>query len=207
MTPEQVKRLRQRIMGLTAIASDRHWGDPRWTSGDIEGVLALIEERLELRRLLFGTHSCPGKYGDDGELQCNTCRIDFLRDEWGAISAQLHAEGLRELEARVGNVGGWLTWLTERDKLIAERDRLLSEIQALTAPVEVGGGAAATYRAIRDERDRLREALLEYGKHYGEFHSGVPTCAYLSDFPARRAGAQPCSCGLSIALGEQEPGR
>jgi hypothetical protein len=87
-------------------------------------VLALIEERLELRRLLFGTHSCPGKYGDDGELQCNTCRIDFLRDEWEAISAQLHAEGLRELEARVGNVGGWLTWLTERDKLIEERDRL-----------------------------------------------------------------------------------
>jgi len=30
----------------------------------------LLQENLELRMLLWGTHPCSGKYGDDGELQC-----------------------------------------------------------------------------------------------------------------------------------------
>lgn len=39
-----------------------------------------MEERL--RRLLWLRHGCPinNLYGDDGEMQCNFCMIDFKRD-------------------------------------------------------------------------------------------------------------------------------
>ncbi len=46
---------------------------------------------LALRKLLWIRHGCTiGLYGDDGELQCNECHIDFLRDspvdiEWRFI--------------------------------------------------------------------------------------------------------------------------
>lgn len=37
---------------------------------------------LELRRLLWLRHGCPfsALYGDDGEMQCHACQIDFKRD-------------------------------------------------------------------------------------------------------------------------------
>jgi len=45
-------------------------------------------EKLEadnyvLRWLLWLRHGCNGAslYGDDGEMQCNTCMIDFKRDD------------------------------------------------------------------------------------------------------------------------------
>lgn len=39
------------------------------------------DEEWELRRLLWLHHGCTeGIYGDDGEMQCNACRIDFVRD-------------------------------------------------------------------------------------------------------------------------------
>ena len=37
-------------------------------------------EEWELRRLLWLHHGCTGLYGDDGEMQCNACMIDFKRD-------------------------------------------------------------------------------------------------------------------------------
>ena len=56
------------------------------------------------------------------------------------------------------------------------------------------------------EVERLREALRRYGRHDGQVCGG-PTCDYLSDWPARRAGALPCTCGLSAALKDSEEGR
>ena len=40
------------------------------------------EEIRKLRILLWQNHACEGKYGDDGELQCNRLPfwIDFKRD-------------------------------------------------------------------------------------------------------------------------------
>jgi len=37
---------------------------------------------MRLRELLWAQHPCEGKYGDDGELQCNRLPffIDFKRD-------------------------------------------------------------------------------------------------------------------------------
>ena len=41
----------------------------------------MSEEQI-LRKLLWMRHGCPfhALYGDDGEMQCNVCRIDFKRD-------------------------------------------------------------------------------------------------------------------------------
>jgi len=37
----------------------------------------------KLRKLLWLNHGCPLMvlYGDDGEMQCPECRIDFKRDD------------------------------------------------------------------------------------------------------------------------------
>lgn len=34
----------------------------------------------EVRYLYFIHHKCVGRYGDDGEMQCNKCMLDFRRD-------------------------------------------------------------------------------------------------------------------------------
>lgn len=39
-----------------------------------------MDDNTHLRQLLFMSHPCPGRYGDDGEMQCGACRIDFKRD-------------------------------------------------------------------------------------------------------------------------------
>lgn len=40
------------------------------------------EENRKLRFLLWLNHGCsfPVLYGDDGEMQCNKCMIDFKRN-------------------------------------------------------------------------------------------------------------------------------
>jgi len=40
------------------------------------------EDNIALRKLLWLRHGCPvsALYGDDGEMQCPICMIDFLRD-------------------------------------------------------------------------------------------------------------------------------
>jgi hypothetical protein len=48
-------------------------------------VAALSEDAMSdkhLRKLLWLRHGCPisALYGDDGEMQCPVCKIDFLRD-------------------------------------------------------------------------------------------------------------------------------
>lgn len=48
------------------------------------------EENHDLRRILFYTHPCVGKYGDDGEMQCNSCGIDFKRMTPAEIAERLH---------------------------------------------------------------------------------------------------------------------
>jgi len=40
-----------------------------------------MNENMLLRKLLWLRHGCPphGLYGDDGEMQCSACGIDFKR--------------------------------------------------------------------------------------------------------------------------------
>lgn len=45
-------------------------------------VKDLQESEFSLRRMLWLRHGCPlsALYGDDGEMQCNACMIDFRRE-------------------------------------------------------------------------------------------------------------------------------
>ena len=45
-------------------------------------VQEVYEDVKKFRQLLWLNHGCPISklYGDDGELQCSQCRVDFLRD-------------------------------------------------------------------------------------------------------------------------------
>ncbi len=60
------------------------------------------------RKLLWIFHGCSGLYGDDGEMQCGKCLIDFRRDPIGIIQKQLTSRTLQKLaEAeRIRNEGG-----------------------------------------------------------------------------------------------------
>ena len=50
--------------------------------------MVLIKENKELRELLWLRHGCSffQLYGDDGEMQCTSCMIDFKRDSAEKIS-------------------------------------------------------------------------------------------------------------------------
>ena len=48
-----------------------------------------ISDEMELRKLLWLHHGCDGLYGDDGEMQCNKCHIDFKRDTIEEIETTL----------------------------------------------------------------------------------------------------------------------
>lgn len=49
-----------------------------------------MDENLLLRKLLWLRHGCPFRalYGDDGEMQCHNCCIDFKRDSAEKIEAR-----------------------------------------------------------------------------------------------------------------------
>jgi hypothetical protein len=54
-------------------------------------LVAGTVENTALRHLLFLAHGSPEHYlyGDDGERQCNTCMIDFNRDNPAEISQKI----------------------------------------------------------------------------------------------------------------------
>lgn len=56
-------------------------------------------ENLKLRELLWLGHGCQGLYGDDGEMQCGECRIDFLRQPAHEIEATFQRKALEKLKA------------------------------------------------------------------------------------------------------------
>lgn len=63
-------------------------------------VLARSKEENTLRKLLFMSHKHNGhpdaRYGDDGEMQCNTCFCDFVRDSAEGLSAKMGDWNMKE---------------------------------------------------------------------------------------------------------------
>ena len=51
-------------------------------SHPVDELVHKLGENLQLRKLLWLHHGCnlPALYGDDGEMQCHSCQIDFKRD-------------------------------------------------------------------------------------------------------------------------------
>lgn len=73
-----------------------------------ELVASLVEENRRLRRLLALAHdsSTHRTYGDDGELSCGACRVDFVRDPVRTIEEKLAARAMFELKAAAAR-GDW----------------------------------------------------------------------------------------------------
>ncbi len=66
--------------------------------GTSKRCLGLRESEMMLRRLLWEHHaSGHGLYGDDGEMQCNTCLLDFKRDSIDEIERVFLQARLRDM--------------------------------------------------------------------------------------------------------------
>lgn len=62
----------------------------------------MTDNELNLRRLLWLRHGCPihTLYGDDGEMRCSRCGIDFKRDSVSHIEVNLSKRACKELLTR-----------------------------------------------------------------------------------------------------------
>lgn len=84
-----------------------------------------MSNEQKLREMLFYSHGCTGKYGDDGEMQCNrTPMIDFKRDPVEEIERKLTVHGMQAFEEQ----GGWNT--VKALQRIAELEAKLREVEA-----------------------------------------------------------------------------
>ena len=66
---------------------DRNYNSETLISSLLEENKKLKEENLELRKIWWMYHGdhYGALYGDDGELQCSKCMIDFKRDSMDEI--------------------------------------------------------------------------------------------------------------------------
>jgi len=55
------------------------------------------DENRRLRKLLWLIHGHQGLYGDDGEMQCGQCQIDYKRDPIETIESKRWDRGIRQL--------------------------------------------------------------------------------------------------------------
>lgn len=56
-------------------------------------------ENRKLRELLWLSHGCVGLYGDDGEMQCGSCLLDFKRASIDEIVAAFRRRAMAKLAA------------------------------------------------------------------------------------------------------------
>ena len=69
----------------------------------------------EIRQTLWLGHGCQGLYGDDGEMQCGACCIDFKRDSFQRIAKLIRARP-----------NEWEKVLTEAAEKLMEQARIYS---------------------------------------------------------------------------------
>jgi hypothetical protein len=78
---------------------------------DLNTRVSLLEkDNMILRELLWLRHGCSiiNLYGDDGEMQCNKCGIDFKRDKPESIKQRfydLNKPAIIEYLKRTGQAG------------------------------------------------------------------------------------------------------
>jgi hypothetical protein len=92
----------------TAMALCSSRGDEDRVAEARDELARLRADNVRLRYLLARQHDGPRHmiYGDDGELQCGACFIDFRRDSVPDIEKKLHASGMRELQRMIDS-GEW----------------------------------------------------------------------------------------------------
>ena len=94
--PHICKLLNQRVYHV-----DRHPKLKPLSNCPLNQVLAEVAvDNITLRKLLWSRHGCHGAclYGDDGELQCNSCRLDFKRDSASSIATRLFDISIQKLK-------------------------------------------------------------------------------------------------------------
>jgi len=71
----------------------------KYNKGKVAKMAKMSNGEFILRKLLFLRHGCsiPDLYGDDGELQCNKCMIDFKRDSAELIEKKFHEIAINSL--------------------------------------------------------------------------------------------------------------
>lgn len=62
------------------------------------------ERELLLRKLLWLNHGCTLLYGDDGEMQCGKCLIDFKRDDPKLIERKLMLRHGKFVQTEYGEI-------------------------------------------------------------------------------------------------------
>lgn len=74
-------------------------------------------DELTLRQLLWLNHGCsPVRlYGDDGEMQCQTCMIDFKRSSPESIKRTFFLRGLERYNAEAERTRATLAELNRRN--------------------------------------------------------------------------------------------
>ncbi len=104
---------------------EQPWGDDRLkmngvfigcgTEGNADEIMALQADNRKLRYLLARQHDSATHriYGDDGELQCSACWIDFRLDTVADIERKLYEAGMRELQ-RLISFDEWPPALPQR---------------------------------------------------------------------------------------------
>ena len=71
-------------------------------------IAQLRSDNRKLRYLLARQHGSATHriYGDDGELQCSACWIDFRLDTVADIERKIYEAGMRELQGLIA-AGEW----------------------------------------------------------------------------------------------------
>jgi len=66
---------------------------------DEQKLARLERENVELRRMWWFNHGCEfsALYGDDGEMQCGSCLIDFKRDTVETIGERILSNALKSI--------------------------------------------------------------------------------------------------------------
>ena len=67
------------------------------------------EENMSLRKLLWLNHGCGfgALYGDDGEMQCHRCMLDFKRDSIEKIGRTFERSRIRQYQTIEDTKGMW----------------------------------------------------------------------------------------------------
>ena len=88
------------------------------------------QEEMFLRQMLWLSHGCPfpALYGDDGEMQCNSCMIDFKRMEPSEILSIRKKRAVENLQ-KMGMIKKMM--ITRYDDKITEPPYLTIQIDEM----------------------------------------------------------------------------
>ncbi len=115
-------------------------------------------ENRKLRRLLWMRHGCPleAAYGDDGEMQCRACRVDFKREPAADIGAKWETQG-RDVLAKARQLG--MTDARAEPDPSSLAEQLNAHAKANRGGLRVGYGAGPSCDLCTDLYEALMRSL------------------------------------------------